>query len=90
LCTHRSLFVQRHLSTTDRKTLWRITRGVPQLQKLRASMEQVYALCDRRCRTQTALAQLATLRRHVQRFTVLGDTLKKLFSPDAGESAALS
>jgi hypothetical protein len=44
-------------------------------------MEQVYALFDRRCRTQTALAKLATLRRHVQRFKVLGDTLKKLFSP---------
>ena len=81
LFTHRYLFVQRHLSKTERKTLWRITRGVPQLQKLRAIMEQVYALFDRRCRTQTALAKLATLRRHVQRFKGLGDTLKKLFSP---------
>src|SRR5262245_706410 len=44
-------------------------------------MEQVYALFDRRCRTQTALAKLATLRRRVQRFKALGDTLKKLFSP---------
>ena len=44
-------------------------------------MEQVYALCDRRCRTQTALAKLAKLRRRVQRFTSLGDTLKKLFAP---------
>ena len=44
-------------------------------------MEQVYALFDRRCRTQTALAKLAKLRRHVQRFTILGDMLKKLFSP---------
>jgi hypothetical protein len=81
LCTHRYLFVQRHLSKTERKTLWRITRGLPQLQKLRAIMEQVYALLDRRCRTQTALDKLATLRRRVQRFKVLGDTLKKLFSP---------
>src|SRR5215469_12298901 len=81
LFTHRYLFVQRHLSKTERKTLWRLTRGVPQLQKLRAIMEQVYALFDRRCRTQTALAKLATLRRHVQRFKGLGDTLKKLFSP---------
>lgn len=81
LFTHRYLFVQRHLSKTERKTLWRITRGLPQLQKLRAIMEQVYALFDRRCRTQTALAKLATLRRHVQRFKGLGDTLKKLFSP---------
>src|SRR6266699_1913520 len=44
-------------------------------------MEQVYALCDRRCRTQTALDKLATLPRHVQRFPTLGDTLKKLFAP---------
>jgi hypothetical protein len=79
--THRSLFVQRHLSTTERKTLWRLTRGVPQLQKLRAIMAQVYAWFDRRCRTQSALDKRATLRRRVQRFKALGDTLKKLFSP---------
>ena len=44
-------------------------------------MEQVYALFDRRCRTQTALDKLATLRRRVQRFKTLEDTLRKLFSP---------
>ena len=44
-------------------------------------MEQVYALFDRRCRTHTALAKLATLRRRLLRFTQLGKTLKKLFSP---------
>src|SRR5262249_25679768 len=43
--------------------------------------DQVYALFDRRCRTQTALDKLAALRRRVQRFKALGDTLKKLFSP---------
>jgi hypothetical protein len=81
LFTHRYLFVQRHLSKTERKTLWRITRGLPQLQKLRAIMEQVYALFDRRCRTQTALGKLAKLRRRLLRFTQVGETLKKLFSP---------
>jgi hypothetical protein len=81
LFTHRYLFVQRHLNKTERKTLWRISRGLPQLGALRAIMEQVYALFDRRCRTQTALDKLATLRRRVQRFPVLGDTLKKLFVP---------
>ena len=81
LFTHRYLFVQRHLSKTERKTLWRITRGLPQLQKLRAIMEQVYALFDRRCRTQTALAKLAKLRGRVRRFPALGATLKKLFAP---------
>ena len=81
LFASRYLFVQRHLNTTERKTLGRVSRGLPQLQALRAIMEQVYALFDRRCRTQTALAKLAKLRRHVQRFTILGDMLKKLFSP---------
>ena len=81
LFTHRSLFVQRHLNKTERKTLWRISRGWPQLGVLRAIMEQVYALFDRRCRTQTALDKLAKLQRRVQRFPTLGDTLKKLFAP---------
>ena len=81
LFTHRYLFVQRHLNTTDRKTLWRVSRGLPQLRALRAVMDQVYALFDRRCRTQTALDKRAKLRRRVQRFTSLGDTLKKLFRP---------
>ena len=81
LFASRYLFVQRHLNTTERKTLWRVSRGVPQLQTLRAIMEQVYAVFDRRCRTQTALDKLAKLRRRVQRFTSLGDALKKLFAP---------
>jgi len=81
LFTHRYLFVQRHLNKTERKTLWRVSRGLPQLQALRAIMEQVYALFDRRCQTQTALDKLAKLRRRLLRFTQLGETLKKLFSP---------
>jgi hypothetical protein len=81
LFTHRYLFVQRHLNTTERKILWRITRGLPQVYALRAIMEQVYALFDRRCRTQTALAKLAKLRRRLLRFPQVGETLKKLFSP---------
>jgi hypothetical protein len=44
-------------------------------------MEQVYGLFDRRCRTQTALDKLTNLRRRLNRFTHLGETLKKLFSP---------
>jgi hypothetical protein len=81
LFTHRYLFVQRHLNKTERKTLWRVSHGLPQLRALRAIMDQVYALFDRRCRTQTALAKLAKLRRRILRFTFLGDTLKKLFAP---------
>jgi len=81
LFTHRYLFVQRHLNKTERKTLWRVSRGLPQLHALRAVMDQVYALCDRRCRTQTALAKLASLRRRLLRFPQVGETLKKLFAP---------
>ena len=44
-------------------------------------MDQVYALFDRRCRTQTALTKLRQLRRRLGRFPLLGDTLKKLFAP---------
>ena len=81
LFTARYLFVQRHLHKTERKTLWRVSRGWPQLRALRAIMAQVYALFERRCRTQTALDKLAKLQRRVQRFTALGETLKKLFAP---------
>ena len=78
---HRYLLVQRHVSKTERKLLWRITRGLPQVYMLRVLMEQVYALFDRRCRTQTALDKLATLRRRLLRFPQVGATLKKRFSP---------
>jgi Transposase len=81
LFTHRHLFVMHHLSQSERKRFWHITRGLPQLRKVREIMEQVYALFDRRCRTQTALDKLAKLRRRLLRFTQLGETLKKLFSP---------
>ena len=81
LFPQRDLFVQRHLNKTERKTLWRVSRGLPQLYALRAVMDQVYALFDRRCRTQTALGKLATLRRRLQRFPQVGETLKKLFAP---------
>jgi Transposase len=81
LFTARYLFVQRHLNKTERKTLWHVSRGLPQLHALRAVMDQVYALFDRRCQTQTALDKLAKLRRRLQRFPQLGETLKKLFSP---------
>ena len=43
-------------------------------------MDEVYRLFDRRCRTETALAKLARLRRRVQRFTSVGQTLRTLFS----------
>src|SRR5215468_11077907 len=44
-------------------------------------MDQGAALFDRRCRSQTALAQLGKRRRWLQRFPQVGATLKKLFAP---------
>jgi len=77
----RYLFVKRRLKPSERKRLLFITRGLPQLRKLRELMEQVYALFDRRCRTQTALDKLTKLRQRLNRFKHLGETLKKLYSP---------
>jgi hypothetical protein len=77
----RFLFVKRHLQPSERKRLLHMPRGLPQLRKLREIMEHIYALFDRRCRTQTALDKLKKLRQWVKRFTWIGDTLKKGFSP---------
>ena len=82
LFEHRHLFVQRKLSPAERRTWLRISRGLPQLRALRSLMEEVYRLFDRRCRTDTALAKLAQLRRRVRRFRRVGQALKALFSPN--------
>jgi hypothetical protein len=81
LCASRPLCIPRHRNQTARKPLGRVSRGLPQLQALRASMEQVSALCERRCRPQTALHKLAQWRRRLLRFTQVGATLKKRFAP---------
>ena len=86
LFTHRYLFVQRHLTPGERETLHHITRGLPQLRTLRAIMDEVYQLFDRRCRTATALTKLARLRQRVQRFTQVGKTLQPLFSANVDKA----
>jgi len=82
LFDHRHLFVQHHLTPAEKKTLQRITRGLPKLRTLREIMTEVYRLFDRRCCTHTALGKLARLRRRVRRFKDVGRTLQKLFSPN--------
>src|SRR5262249_59177352 len=42
----------------------------------------VYGRCDRRCRTDTALAKLTQLRQRVRRYRSLGRSLDKLHSPN--------
>ncbi len=80
LFEHRYLFVQHHLSASERAMLLHITRGLPQLRNLRAITDEIYRLFDRRCRTETALGKLARLRQRVQRFQQLSQVLKGLFS----------
>ena len=82
LFQHRHLFVQHGLTPGEKKILRRMTRGLPHLRALREIMNEIYRLFDRRCRTETALDKLAKLRRRVQRFKKVGQTLKKLFSPN--------
>jgi hypothetical protein len=81
LFEHRHLFVQHELTPAERRTLRRITRGLPQLRTLRNLMEEVYRLFDRRCRTDTALEKLARLRQRLRRFKQVGKILTKLRSP---------
>ena len=80
LFEHRYLFVQHDLTISERRRLRQITRGLPQLRTMRDIMEEVYRLFDRRCRTDTALAKLAKLRRRVRRFKAVGKVLSKLQS----------
>ena len=82
LFEHRHLFVQHQLTPRERKTLHRITRGQPGLRVLRQIVDEAYRLFARRCRTDTALAKLARLRRRVRRFKDLRRPLNKLFTPN--------
>ena len=82
LFEHRHLFVRHHLTASQRATLHHLSRGEPQLRALRAIMDEVYRLFDRRCRTETALAKLSQLRIRVRRFRNLGKCLDKLYSPN--------
>jgi Transposase len=82
LFENRYLFVRHHLTKAQRQQLLQLTRGRPQLRRLREIMDEVYRLFDRRCKTQTAVQKLARLRRRVRRFKALGQALNKLNSPN--------
>jgi hypothetical protein len=81
LFDHRHLFVTHRLTQAEKRTVARLSRGQRPLRSLRDIMDEVYRLFDRRCRTDTALGKLAALRTRVRRFTPVGKTLQKLFSP---------
>ena len=82
LFEHRYLFVKHSLTPREKKIFLSVTRGLYNLRNLRSIMDEVYRLFDRRCRTETALEKLAKLRCRVRRFKTLGQTLKKLFTPN--------
>jgi hypothetical protein len=82
LFDERHLFVRHSLSAAQRQTRRRLVRGQPHLRALRAIMDEVYRLFDRRCCTATALAKLARLRQRVRRYRSLGRCLDKLHSPN--------
>ena len=82
LFEYRHLFVKHAQTHKEKKILQRITRGLDHLRILREIMDEVYRLFDRRCRMDTALEKLASLRRRIRRFGSLRDTLKKLWSPN--------
>lgn len=80
LFNNRHLFVQHHLTISEKRSLNRLTHGRAQLKTLRQLMDDIYALFDRRCRTDTALAKLAKLRSKLKRFKYLNKTLQKINS----------
>ena len=82
LFEHRHLFVRRHLSVAERALLGRLARPDRRLRALRAIMDEVYRLFDRRCRTDTALGKLTKLRQRLRRYRSLGKSLDKLYSPN--------
>ncbi len=86
LFTHRHLFVKHHLSAADKRLLKKLLRGQPQLRALRAIMDEVYRLFDRRCRRVTALWRLLKLRQRVRRFKRLARALRKLNSPQVAKA----
>jgi hypothetical protein len=82
LFEHRYLFVRHHLSAAERALLRRLARPDRRLRALRAIMDEVYRLFDRRCRTDTALDKLTKLRQRLRRYRRLGKSLDKLYSPN--------
>ena len=61
----------------ERETFLKITRGLPELRKLREVMDEVYHLYECCCRP-SVLERLRKLRERVRRFKRLSQALKKL------------
>ena len=68
LFEYRHLFVKHAPTHKEKKILQRITRLLAHLRILRSIMDEIYRLLDRRCRMDTAMEKLASLRRRIRRF----------------------
>jgi hypothetical protein len=77
----RGFFVTRPLQPSARQQRWPSTPGCPQWRPCRDLLEHLEAWLDRRCRTQSARAQLKPLRPGVQRCTWRGDTVTTVLAP---------
>jgi len=84
LFASRALWVKRELTAAEQKMLKKLTRGQPLLRTLRELMDTVYALFDKRCRTETARRKLRKLqKRHLfKRFPQLKTIRQKLEHPN--------
>jgi hypothetical protein len=84
LFDNRSLWVKRILTAQEKKVLKKLSRGHPCLRALRELMDTVYAVFDKRCRTQTARRKLQKLRKwHLfKRFPELESVRKKIEHPN--------
>jgi hypothetical protein len=86
LFEYRYLFVQKKLSSKERRILKEITKGVPALRELRKFVDAVYGLYDRRCRRRTALKKLEKLCKRLKKDDHWSQVLKKMESPTVAKS----
>lgn len=86
LFEHRHLFIRHHLEAQERELLKRITRFDRKLRVLRAIMDEVYRLFDRRCTIHTALAKSTKLRKRVRWHKILHKIMGKLNSPNLAKA----
>ena len=86
LFEYRYLFVQKKLSSKERRILKEITKGLPALRELRKFVDAVYGLYDRRCRRRTALKKLEKLCKRLKKDDHWSQVLKKMESPTVAKS----
>jgi hypothetical protein len=89
VCHERAWGITRRWKASERPRLRPLPRGRPPRRPRRENLEHRSALCDRRCRTPTALAPRKTWRQWGQRFPGMGDTCKKVGAPPREKALTL-